>query len=343
VIGIRLPREAWEGVEEGTEALLDQWLVREGDAVAAGQPVATVVVVKTNYEIVAPSAGRIAKILIAPQDTFGRDRDLALLEEAGAAVAAGHVPAAPPVTTVASAPAVTSAPAAGPSPGEVAERIPLTGLRGIVARNMTAAWQAVPRVAAAAEVEVTACLEERRALQERLGPDPHISVTHLILRAVALTLREHLRLNARVVEGAVEVMADINLGLAVNLERGLVVPVLPNADRKSVAELATEAHRVTEAARENRLPPAAMQGGTFTVSTLGATGIDWFTPIINQPQVGILGVGRIAERAVVRDGKVLAAPTVILTLVYDHRAVDGYPASLFLTAVRDRLERARDL
>lgn len=336
MIGIRLPREAWEGVEEGTEALLDQWLVREGDAVAAGQPVAAVVVVKTNYEIVAPSAGRVAKILVAPQDTFSRDQDLALLEEAGAAVAAGHVPAAP-------AAAVRSAPAAGPSPGQVAERIPLTGLRGIVARNMTAAWQAVPRVAAAAEVEMTACLELRRALQERLGPDPHISVTHLILRAVALTLREHLRLNARVVEGAVEVMANIDLGLAVNLERGLVVPVLPNADRKSVAELATEAHRVTDAARANRLPPPAMQGGTFTVSTLGATGIDWFTPIINQPQVGILGVGRIAERAVVREGRIVAAPTAILTLVYDHRAVDGYPASLFLTAVRDRLERARDL
>lgn len=335
MIGIRLPRDAWEGVEEGTEALLDQWLVREGDVVAAGQPVATAVVVKTNYEIAAPAAGRIAKILVLPQETFGRDRDLALLEEAGAAAAPA---AAAPLAT-----GVGAAPTPAPSRGEVAERIPFTGLRGIVARNMAAAWQTVPRVAAAAEVEMTACLALRRALEERLGPEPHLSVTHLILRAVALTLREHPRLNARVTEGVAEVMAEINLGLAVNLATGLVVPVLRNADRKTVAELATEAQRLAEAARENRLPPAASQGGTFTVTNLGAAGIDWFTPIINQPQVGILGVGRIAERAVVRDGRVVAAPTMILTLVYDHRVVDGYPASLFLAAVRDRLERAQDL
>ncbi len=334
MIGIRLLRDAWEGVEEGTEALLEQWLVREGDVVVASQPVATAVVVKTNYEITAPAAGRIAKILILPQETFGRDRDLALLEEAGAAAA--QAAAAPRAAGVVAVPTA-------PPRGEVTERIPFTGLRGIVARNMTAVWQTVPRVAAAAEVDMTACLALRRALEERLGPEPHVSVTHLILRAVALTLREHPRLNARVTEGMAEVMAEINLGLAVNLETGLVVPVLRNADRKTVAELATEALRLAEAARENRLPPAASQGGTFTVTSLGAAGIDWFTPIINQPQVGILGVGRIAERAVVRDGRVVAAPTMILTLVYDHRVVDGYPASLFLAGVRDRLERARDL
>lgn len=223
------------------------------------------------------------------------------------------------------------------------DRIPLSGLRGIIARNMTAAWQTVPRVAAGLEVDVTAGLATRKALQERLGPEPHVSLTHLILRAVALTLREHPRLNARVVEGAVEVVADVNLGLAVNLEDGLVVPVLRHADRKSVVELAAEARRLAEAAREGRLPPSALQGGTFTVTNLGATGIDWFTPIIHQPQVAILGVGRVAERAVVRDGRVVVAPTMTLTLVYDHRGVDGYPASLFLAAVGDHLRRAQEL
>jgi pyruvate dehydrogenase E2 component (dihydrolipoamide acetyltransferase) len=334
MVGVRIPVEAWEGVEEGTEALLEGWLVREGDVVVAGQPVATAVLVKTNYEITAPIAGRIAKILIATQETFGRDQDLALLEEAGVAQSAA---VAPPT------PVAPAAPTAAAADVAVTERIPLSGLRGIIARNMTSTWQTVPRVAAGLEVDVTACLATRKTLQERLGPEPYVSLTHLILRAVALTLREHPRLNARVVEGAVEVVADIDLGLAVNLEDGLVVPVLRHADRKSVAELAAEARRLAEAAREGRLPPATLQGGTFTVTNLGATGIDWFTPIIHQPQVAILGVGRVAEHAVIRDGRVVVAPTMMLTLVYDHRAVDGYPASVFLAAVGDRLQRAQEL
>ncbi len=333
MVGIRIPAEAWEGVEEGTEALLERWLVREGDVVTAGQPVATAVLVKTSYEITAPATGRIAEILIPAQGTFGRDRDLAFLEEAAVVEAA----AAAPTSAAGPAPPIAAAEAAA------RERIPLSGLRGIIARNMTSAWQTVPRVAAGLEVDVTACLATRKALQDRLGPEPHVSLTHLILRAVALTLREHPRLNARVVEGMVEVVTDVNLGLAVNLEDGLVVPVLRHADRKSVVELASEARRLAEAAREGRLPPASLQGGTFTVSNLGATGIDWFTPIINQPQVAILGVGRVAEHAVVRAGQVVVAPTMMLTLVYDHRGVDGHPASLFLAAVGDRLRRAQEL
>jgi pyruvate/2-oxoglutarate dehydrogenase complex dihydrolipoamide acyltransferase (E2) component len=334
VVGVRIPTEAWAEVEEGTEALLERWLVQEGDVVAAGQPVATAVLVKTSYEITAPAAGRIASILIAAQGTFGRDQDLALLEEAAGEAPPREAAAAPAAAPAAPAPAVEAA---------VTERIPLSGLRGIIARNMTAAWQSVPRVAAGLEVDVAACLATRTALQERVGPEPHISLTHLILRAVALTLSEHPRLNARVVEGAVELVAEINLGLAVNLEGGLVVPVLRHADRKSVVELAAEAQRLAEAAREGRLPPATLQGGTFTITNLGATGIDWFTPIIHQPEVAILGVGRVAERAVVRAGRVVVAPTMALTLVYDHRGVDGYPASLFLAAVGDRLQRAQEL
>jgi pyruvate/2-oxoglutarate dehydrogenase complex dihydrolipoamide acyltransferase (E2) component len=337
VVGVRIPAEAWDDVEEGTEALLEQWLVREGDVVAAGQPVATAILVKTNYEIVAPAAGRIAKILVAAQGTFGRGQDLALLEEAAVGQPPGGAAASPASPD---APALTRT---APAEAAVTERMPLSGLRGIIARNMTLAWQTVPRVAAGLEVDVTAGLATRNSLQERLGPEPHISLTHLILRAVALTLREHPRLNARVIEGAVEVLGDINLGLAVNLADGLVVPVLRHADRKSVVELAAEARRLAEAAREGRLPAAALQGGTFTVTNLGATGIDWFTPIVHQPEVAILGVGRVAERAVVRDGRVVVAPTMTLTLVYDHRGVDGYPASLFLAAVGDRLARAQEL
>jgi pyruvate/2-oxoglutarate dehydrogenase complex dihydrolipoamide acyltransferase (E2) component len=177
------------------------------------------------------------------------------------------------------------------------------------------------------------------ALQQELGDEPRVSATHLVLRAVAVELRAHPRLNARMAEDAVELAADVNLGLAVNLDEGVVVPVIQEADRKSIAELAREAHELADAARTGALPGPALRDGTFTVTTLGATGIDWFTPILNMPQVAILGVGSIAERVLARNGTPVVASTMFLTLVFDHRAVDGQPAALFFAAVRNRLVR----
>jgi pyruvate/2-oxoglutarate dehydrogenase complex dihydrolipoamide acyltransferase (E2) component len=138
---------------------------------------------------------------------------------------------------------------------------------------------------------------------------------------------------------AVEVASSVNIGLAVSLEEGVIVPVIHDADRKAMTPLAAEAGQLAQAARTGSLPGTALRDGTFTVSTLGATGIDWFTPVLNSPVAAILGVGRVAERPVVRDRAVIVAPTVVLTLVFDHRAVDGQPAALFLAAVRDRLEQ----
>jgi pyruvate/2-oxoglutarate dehydrogenase complex dihydrolipoamide acyltransferase (E2) component len=150
-------------------------------------------------------------------------------------------------------------------------------------------------------------------------------------------LRAHPRLNARVTHDAVEVAPEVNLGLAVSLDDGVIVPVIRNADTKSMSELALEVTSLAQAARAGSLLAAALRDGTFTVSNLGATGIDWFTPILNAPQAGILGIGRVAEGVLARNGTAAVAPTVILTLVFDHRAVDGHPASLLLASVRDRL------
>ncbi len=333
MIEISLPDEAWTDVEEGTEALLDQWLVAEGSAVARSQAVALVVLVKTSYEVSAPADGRIARILVAPGETFARGRALAELEGAAASAPTGAAaPVAAPPAAAEEAPAST-----------VLERIPFTGLRGAVVRTMASTWQTVPPVALFAEVETSAGDRRLETLQREVGGEPRLSLTHLILRAVALTLREHPRLNARVHADGIEVLREIHLGLAVNLEDALVVPVIRGADRRSIPELAREAQHLAAAARAGQLAPAAFQGGTFTVSNLGATGIDAFTPIINPPQVAILGVGRRALRAIVRDGRVVAAPTLVLTLVFDHRAIDGFPAATFLAALRARLERAADL
>ncbi|HZV74464.1 MAG TPA: 2-oxo acid dehydrogenase subunit E2 [Conexibacter sp.] len=229
--------------------------------------------------------------------------------------------------------------AAEPAPA-APRRVPFTGMRGAVARGMSAAWQ-TPRVAAGVEVDMRACLALQRTLQERIGTEPRLTPTHFVLRAVALTLLEHPRLNARVDAEGVELGDEVALGLAVNLDEGILVPVIRDAAAMSVEQLARASRELAAAARAGRLGPGAIKHGTFTVSTLGATGIDWFTPILNAPQVAILGVGRIAERPLVEDGALIVAPTMQLTLVYDHRAVDGHPASLMLAALRDRLARAQ--
>lgn len=237
---------------------------------------------------------------------------------------------------------VLNAPAAPATTGSAPALIPLKGLRGSIARNMTAGWQA-PRVAQAVEVDMTRCLALQASLQAKVGSASRITVTPIVLRAVALALRAHPALNACMREGGIERMPNVNLGLAVSLPDGLAVPVIRDADMMSIEQLAQASRDLAAGTRAGTLSPKLFQGGTFTVTNLGMTGIDWFTPILNPPQVGILGLSRIAEQAVVREGRVVAAPMSTLTLVFDHRAVDGYPAALFLAEIRERLESCEGL
>jgi pyruvate/2-oxoglutarate dehydrogenase complex dihydrolipoamide acyltransferase (E2) component len=324
VIEIKAPVEAFEDADEGVEGLLEAWLVSEGDDVTVGQAVADAVVVKTSFQVCAPCDGTIGEIVVPKGDTFGVGAVLARMEES-----AGVGPGA---TKTASLEQELGA------PGDAGlTRVPITGMRGAVAREMTSAWQH-PRVAVGVEVEMTAALA---ALDAQRTDGARLSPTLAVIRAAALSLVEHPRLNALVSKEAVDVATSVNIGLAVSLEEGVIVPVIRDADRKSMAELAAETAELARVARAGELPGTALRDGTFTVSTLGASGIDWFTPVLNSPQAAILGVGRVAERPVVRDQAVIVAPTVVLTLVFDHRAVDGHPAALFLAAVRNRLERGQ--
>jgi pyruvate dehydrogenase E2 component (dihydrolipoamide acetyltransferase) len=216
--------------------------------------------------------------------------------------------------------------------------VPLTGMRGAIARNMEQGWR-VPRVAQSVEVDVSAL----QALRAAAPDDDRVSLTAYVLRAVALCLRDHPRLNARMREKDIELLDDVNVGLAVSLPDGLMVPVLRHADRKSAAELGREARTLAEGARAGTLSAGSYQRGTFTVTNLGNTAIDSFTPIINSPQVAILGVTRVAARPVARGNDVAIAPLMGLHLVFDHRAVDGFPAALFLTDLKRRLEAAKEL
>ncbi|MHA7598523.1 2-oxo acid dehydrogenase subunit E2 [Alicycliphilus sp. T452] len=214
--------------------------------------------------------------------------------------------------------------------------IALKGLRGAIARNMALGWQA-PRVAMGVDADVSACQAWLRAQPVGEG-DAKPTITACVLRATALALAAHPRMNALLKDNVVECQSAVHLGLAVALDEGLMVPVIRDAETKPVAQLAQETRALAAGTRAGQLPPKAYQGATFTVTNLGMTGIDWFTPVLNPPQVGILGVSSVRERAVVRDGQLRAAAMTTLTLVFDHRAIDGYPAAQFLRAVKTYLE-----
>ena len=228
--------------------------------------------------------------------------------------------------------AAPAPPTEGAAPAR--KTIPLSGLRGAIARNMVQGWQA-PRVSMYAEADMAECERRRTALQAAAGHK--VTLNAFVLRALALTLRDHPRMNALLRDNEVELIDDINIALAVSVENGLLAAVIRNADHKPVEELARESAELAGAARAGTLAPRHLQRGTFTLTNLGMTGIDSFAPIINPPQVGILGIGRVIEKPVVRGGAIVAAPMMGMTLVFDHRAVDGYPAALFMTDLKKRL------
>jgi pyruvate dehydrogenase E2 component (dihydrolipoamide acetyltransferase) len=204
----------------------------------------------------------------------------------------------------------------------------------IMAERTAAAWQA-PHFYLTREVMAEPLLAFRAALAEK---GEKVTVTDLLVKLSALTLKAHPHLCSSWRQGRLVTGARISIGVAVASEGGLTVPVLPDAERKSLADIASWREGAVERARSHRLSPSDLEGGIFTISNLGMHGVDAFTAIINGGQASILAVGRIAERPVARGGKVLAAQTMILTLGCDHRAVDGARGALFLKDLVAALE-----
>jgi len=237
------------------------------------------------------------------------------------------------------------APQAGraPSPAPqaaVADSIPLSGMRKVIFDRMGQSWREAARVTLFADADVTELVRLRQAKgaewERRFGLKP--SYSDLIHLAVARALREESRINCRLDGQAVRVRREINLSFAVDLGEGLVAVVIKDADKKSLADLAGAARDLADRARTGKLTADDMADATFTVSNLGGFGVEYFTPIINQPQAGILGVGKIMEKPVVRDGGIHVRSMLTLSLVFDHRLLDGAPAAKFLAKVKELLE-----
>jgi pyruvate dehydrogenase E2 component (dihydrolipoamide acetyltransferase) len=339
-----------EGLTEGEVA---RWLVSEGDEVAEDQPLVEIQTDKTTVEIPSPAAGKVAEILVEEGAVVPVGTVLVVIGEDGAAPSATQpepqketppkVRATPLVRRLAQELGVeldsltgtgpqgriteedVRSAAGGAEPGE-GRREPLRGVRRLIAEHMARAHREVPAVTWVEECDFS------NVDLELLVPT--------VLKAAAETLQEFPELNARL-EGETIVYLDrYDLGVAVQTEEGLVVPVVRGCDSASVGELADEVSRLADAARAGSLKAEELRGSTFTVTSAGKLAGLLQTPIVNHPEVAILSIGRIAERPVVRDGEVAVGQTGYVSLTFDHRVVDGARAAEFGLAVIRRLEGA---
>lgn len=226
-------------------------------------------------------------------------------------------------------------------PTTVPEMIPLSGIRKVIFDRMGQSWREAARVTLFAEADMTELVRLRRARladwERQFGIKP--SYSDLIHMAVARALREETRINCRLDGQAVRIRKEVNLAFAVDLGEGLIAAVIRDADKKSLGDLAKAARELADRARSGRLTPDDMADGTFTVTNLGTVGVESFTPIINPPQAGILGVGKIMEKPVVLNGGIHIRSMMTLSLVFDHRLIDGAPAARFLAKVKELLDQ----
>lgn len=232
------------------------------------------------------------------------------------------------------APPAPSVPIPAPPPAPAIQG--LTGLRAIIAERLSQGWRERPQVTLTTDADATALVALRQQAIDALGEK--ISYNALLVWLVARALVEHPALNARLTERGIEQIPAVNIGVAVDTERGLLVPVVPNAQALDLLAIHQTLRAAAERAIAGRSLPDDLSGGTFTITNLGMYGIDAFTPIINPPECAILGVGRIVARPVGLNGQIVLREMVALSLSFDHRLVDGAPAARFLARVRELIE-----
>jgi pyruvate dehydrogenase E2 component (dihydrolipoamide acetyltransferase) len=333
-----------EGLTEGEIA---RWLVQEGQKIAEDDPLVEIATDKTTVEIPSPAAGVVTQILVAegevvpvgtvlviiggdPAEPKAKAPSNSLLQE-------GKVRATPLVRRLAEELGVDLATISGTGPqGRVTEedvrgsgpdstqrREPIRGIKRQMFEHLTRAHE-IPPVTWVEECDFTD-VDTKRLLP-------------LVLKAVAESLQEFPELNARIDGNDLVFLDAYDLGIAVQTEQGLVVPVVRDCDSRSLDELDAEVKRLAEAAQDGKLAPEELRGGTFTVTSAGKSAGLLTTPLINHPQVAILGVYRIADRPVVRDGEIVVRRIGNVSVTFDHRVIDGKRAADFGLAVIARLQ-----
>ena len=215
-----------------------------------------------------------------------------------------------------------------------AQVIPFVGMRQAIAEHMVESLHNMAQLTMMMEVDVTELVK----LREQVKGDFDVTYTDLVVKAVAKALKRHPMLNATLIGDEVHQLDSIHIGVAVALQDGLIVPVVRDADKRTVQEIAQEVRRLAQGARDGSLSVDEVTGSTFTITNLGTYGIDGFTPIINSPEAAIMGVGRIVERVVVHDDQIARRMMMVLSLTIDHRLIDGATGAEFMRSLKEMIE-----
>lgn len=352
------------GLTQDTGKVL-KWLKAEGDAVTQGEPLMEVETDKVTVEIEAPASGVLAAVRASAGDVVPVGQAVAVILAPGEpapapqAVEAKLPPASPKARRLAKDLGVDIATIAGTGPGgevtaadvqaaksnvAVPAADPSTEVSGVwkvMADRLVASWTTVPHFYLLREVDAGRLVTWRETFQTDGAAE--ITFTDLLVALTARALRDHPRLAARWEQGRIVSGDRIDVGLAVAIEDGLVVPIIRDADRLTVPEIAAARKELVERARAGRLRPDDIRGGTMTISNLGMYGVDAFYAIVNPPQAAILSVGRIADRVVAAAGSPAVRPMLTVSLSCDHRVVDGARGAQFLDTLAGLIARAGDV
>jgi pyruvate dehydrogenase E2 component (dihydrolipoamide acetyltransferase) len=344
-----------EGIDAGE---LLEWHVAAGQSVREDDPMADVQTDKATVTIPCPTTGVVVELRIEVGEMVSVGDVMAVFEPAVTSSPPRSL-ASPAVRKRAGELGVDLVKIHGSGPGgrieladfepagdaaATAEQVvPLRGVRRTIARTMTEAWRTIPHIIDYREADATGLLRWREQLRGEAEDEKlrrALTITPLLVEIAVAALRRHPYVNASVdmEREQITLHGEYNIGVATAAPDGLIVPVLRDADAKSVQELAVEVAELTSAARERRLRPGQLAGGTFTVNNYGSLGVWLGTPIIKPGEVANLGVGRIQERPVARDGEVVVRPIVALAVSGDHRVLDGHPLGAFVSDVVASIE-----
>ncbi|MHB1160110.1 MAG: dihydrolipoamide acetyltransferase family protein [Chloroflexota bacterium] len=359
------------------EGTITEWRKREGEPVAKGEALLEVTTEKVSIEVESPVSGVVQQILAPAGSTVPVATPICLVAteaeatdalpvvETVAEVVEPRIRASGLAKRLARERGIDLAALKGSGPGgrilesdvigylahlspqslpiapRTGQRVPFAGTRRVIGERMFQSVRSTAQVTLVAEVDAT----EATRLRAQLLPEwekrdgVRLTFTDLVVKACGKALREHPKLNATLDGEEILLCQEVNVGIAVALPDGLIVPVLRQVDAKPLRAIAAESRDLVERARNNRLSVDEVSGGTFTLTNLGSYGIDLFTPIINTPETAILGVGRVAERPAVFNNEICQRSLMYLSLTFDHRLVDGAPAAEFMQRLRELMEQ----
>ena len=354
-----------------------QWFKKEGETVKKGEPLVEILSDKVTYEVEAPASGVLRKILaeegvdksvgstlafVATPDeelpeaepsakplpierpdkttvtieTRGPSRELTLASPAAKRLARQYnidladVRGTGPEGRIIAEDVKRLIEEKEESRPRVKDIIPLAGIRKTTAERVSSSFRTAPHSFIMMDVDMTQAVK----LREVVGA----SYTAILAYAAAKALHEYATVNSTLANGGIRVYEDINIGVAVSTEKGLLVPVIRNADKKQITELSSHLEDLVDKARQGKLSKDQVTGGTFTITNLGMYDVNMFLPIINPPEAAILAAGSIIKKPLVEKNKISIKPKLILTLAYDHRIIDGGPAAAFLRKIKEILE-----